>query len=184
MSIYLRNVFRFLLLVLIQVLLLNKIPLRWWATPGGIPPYTPYIYPLFILVLPFATPVWFLLIAGFAMGVTIDSFMDTGGIHAAACVLMAFLRTNVLTALLPKRISEYQSMSPSIKSMGWTPFLTYSAILLAIHHIFFYSIEIWGFQSIGYLLVKIIISLVTSLIFVILYSLFFSSSINTVYYEK
>jgi rod shape-determining protein MreD len=184
MSIYLRNVFRFILLVLIQVLLLNKIPLRWWANPGGIPPYTPYIYPLFILVLPLSTPVWFLLIASFTMGITIDSFMDTGGMHAAACVLMAFLRTNVLTALLPKRLSEYQNMSPNIKSMGWTPFLTYSAILLAIHHVSFYILEIWGFQSMGYLLLKMFISLLTSLVFVALYSLFFSSSINTVYYEK
>ncbi|MFA6058395.1 MAG: rod shape-determining protein MreD [Taibaiella sp.] len=184
MSIYLRNVFRFILLVLIQVLLLNKIPLRWWATPGGIPPYTPYIYPLFILLLPFSTPMWFLLVSSFAMGITVDTFMDTGGIHAAACVLMAFLRTNVLRALLPKRLSEYQNMSPNIKSMGWTPFLTYSAILLAIHHILFYIIEIWSFESIGYLLLKIIISLITSLVFVALYSLFFSSSINTVYHEK
>src|SRR6478609_515542 len=104
MSIYLRNAFRFILLVLIQVLLLNKIFLIWWTAPGGIPPYVPYIYPLFILLLPFATPVWFLLIAGFAMGVTVDMFMDTGGMHAAACVLMAFLRTIVLESLLPKRL--------------------------------------------------------------------------------
>jgi len=184
MSIYLRNILRFILLVLIQVLLLNKIPLRWWATPGAIPPYTPYIYPLFILLLPLSTPVGFLLVISFTMGITMDTFMDTGGLHAAACVLMAFLRTNVLTALLPKRISEYQNMSPNIKSMGWTPFLTYAAILLAIHHVAFYLLEIWSLHSIGYLLIKVIISLATSLVFVILYSLFFSSSINTVYYDN
>ncbi len=184
MSIYLRNVLRFILLVLIQVLLLNKIPLRWWTTPGGLPPYIPYIYPLFILLLPLSTPVPFLLIISFTMGITIDTFMDTGGIHAAACVLMAFLRTNVLTLLLPKRLSEYQNMSPNIKSMGWTPFLTYAAILLALHHVVFYVIEIWSFHSIGYMLLKIIVSLLTSLLFVTLYSLFFSSSISTVYYDN
>ncbi|WP_118972105.1 rod shape-determining protein MreD [Taibaiella koreensis] len=184
MSIYLRNVFRFILLVLIQVLLLNKIPLRWWSNPGGLPPYTPYIYPLFILLLPLSTPVPFLLIVSFTMGITIDAFMDTGGMHAAACVLMAFFRTNVLTLLLPKRIAEYQNMSPNTKSMGWTPFMTYAAILLALHHVFFYIIEIWSFHSIGYMLMKILISLLTSLVFVALYSLFFSSSIGTVYYDK
>jgi hypothetical protein len=185
MSIYLRNIFRFSLLVLIQVLLLNKIPLRWWATPGGMPPYTAYIYPLFILLLPFATPVWFLLIAAFCMGVTVDTFMTTGGMHAAACVLMAFFRTSVLEALLPKRMEEFKFMSPNVKSMGWTPFMTYAAILLAVHNVFFYILEIWSFHSIGYMFFKIIISLVTSLVFVALYSLFFSSSINTIYnYEK
>src|SRR6218665_3537297 len=112
MSIYLRNVIRFILLVLIQVLLLNKIPLRWWASPGAIPPYTPFIYPLFILLLPLSTPVWFMLLSGFALGITVDTFMDTGGMHAAACVLMAFMRTRVLTTLLPKRLSEYQNTAP------------------------------------------------------------------------
>ncbi len=184
MSIYLRNVLRFILLVLIQVLLLNKIPLRWWSNPGGLPPYTPYIYPLFILLLPLSTPVWFLLISSFLMGITMDSFMDTGGIHAAACVLMAFMRTYVLNTMLPKRLSEYQNMSPGTKSMGWTPFMTYAAILLAIHLVAFYIIEIWSFQSIGYMLVKIILSLITSLVFVALYSLLFSTSIGTVYYDK
>lgn len=184
MSIYLRNLLRYVLMVLIQVLLLNKIALRWWSSPGSLPPYTPFIYPLFILLLPLSTPVWFMLVAGFTMGITIDAFMDTGGMHAAACVLMAFLRTNVLTALLPKRLSEYQNMSPNIKSMGWTPFLTYAAILLAVHHVAFYILEIWGFASMGYMLLKIAMSLATSLLFVILYSLFFSSSISTVYYDN
>lgn len=184
MSIYLRNIFRFILLVLIQVLLLNKIPLRWWTNPGGLPPYTPFIYPLFILLLPFSTPVPFLLIISFVMGVTMDTFMNTGGIHAAACVMMAFVRANVLNLLLQKRLSEYQNMSPGIKAMGWTPFLTYAAILLAIHHVFFYIIEIWSLHSIAYMLLKMFLSLLTSLLFVILYSLFFSTSIGTVYYDK
>lgn len=184
MSIYLRNVLRFILLVLIQVLLLNKIALLWWSHPGSLPAYVPYIYPLFILLLPLSTPVPFLLIASFTMGITVDAFMDTGGMHAAACVLMAFFRTNVLTLLLPKRLSEYQNMSPNTRSMGWTPFMTYAAILLALHHVFFYIIEIWSFHSIGYMLMKILLSLVTSLVFVALYSLFFSSSISKVYYDK
>ena len=184
MSIYLRNIIRFILLVLIQVLLLNDIPLQWWSSPGGIPPYTPFIYPLFILLIPLSTHTSFLLLLAFLTGITIDSFMDTGGIHAASCVLMAFVRRRVLATLLPKRLSEYQNIAPNIKSMGWTPFLTYAGVLLAIHHTTYYIIEIWGFQSVGYLLLKIAISLLTSMVFVALYSLLFSSSINTAYYDK
>lgn len=184
MSIYLRNIIRFIFLVLIQVLLLNKIPLRWWTAPGSLPPYTPFIYPLFLLLLPLSTPVWVMLLSGFALGITVDTFMDTGGMHAATCVLVAFLRTRILTTLLPKRLSEYQNTAPNIKSMGWTPFLTYSVVLLAIHHIVYYITEIWNFQSVGYLLLKVLVSLITSMLFVILYSLLFSSSINTTYYDK
>ncbi len=183
MSIYLRNVLRFVFLVLIQVLILNKIPLRWWANPSGFPPYTPFIYPLFLLLLPISTPGSLLLIAGFVMGITIDSFMDTGGIHAFACVLMAFARTRILTMLMPKRLSEYAQAAPNVKSMGRTPFFTYAAILLFIHHFVYYILEIWGMHQVGYLLIKVGASLVTSILFVILYSLIFSSSINKIYYD-
>ena len=183
MSIYLRNIFRFILLILIQVLILNFIPLMLPENTPGIPPFIPYIYPLFLLLLPISTPVWFIMIAGFFLGITMDSFMDTGGIHAMACVVLAFSRTKVLATLLPKRLAEYKNASPNIKTMGWSPFLTYAAILLLIHNVVFYIVEIWSFQSIGYLLFKILASLITSMIFVILYTLLFSKSINTNYYE-
>jgi rod shape-determining protein MreD len=166
------------MLVAIQALLLNKISLRWWASPSnGFPPFTPFIYPLFLLLLPLTTPVWFMLTAGFIMGITMDAFMDTGGIHAVACVLLAYLRTNVLTALMPKRLSEYANITPSVKSMGWTPFLTYASVMLLIHHVTYFVIEIWNFQSVGYLLLKILATLITSILFVALYALLFSSSI-------
>lgn len=182
MSIYLRNIIRFILLLLIQVLLLNHIPLQWWATPG-FPPYTPFIYPLFLLLLPFSTPKWFLLIAGFSIGICMDAFMDTGGMHAAACVLLAFSRPKILALLLPKRLSEYKNTAPNVRSIGWSPFLTYCAVLLLIHNSLFYLIEIWSFSGLGYLFIKILLSLATSMIFVVIYMFLFSKSINTNYYE-
>lgn len=183
MSIYLRNIVRFLILILIQVLVLNYIPLIWPSTNVGVPPFSPFLYPLFLLLLPISTPVWFLLISGFFLGITMDTFMDTGGIHAMACVLLAFSRTKVLATLLPKRLSEYKGSAPNIKTMGWSPFLTYTGILLLIHNLLYYIIEIWSFQSIGYLLLKITASFVISMVFVILYALLFSRSINTNYFE-
>lgn len=178
MSIYLRNFLRFLLLLLIQALLLNKLSQSWWASPGELPSFIPFIYPLFILLLPVATPTWFMLVAGFITGVTADAFMDTGGMHAVTCVLIAFVRLPLLTMLLPRRIADYGLATPSPKTLGgWTPFLTYTIVLLLIHHIAYFIIEIWSFRSIGYLLLKILITLVTSVIFVILYTLLFSKSL-------
>lgn len=184
MSIYLRNALRFIMLILIQVLILNTISLRWWSNPGGIPPYVPFVYPLFILILPLSTPTWFVLVSSFFLGLSIDTFSDTGGMHAAACVLMGFARTSVLSLLLPKRLSEYQNMTPNAQSMGWTPFLTYASILLAIHHVFFFLLEVWSLSSILYLLLKVVLTLVTSIIFTLLYTFLFSKSISTTYYDK
>lgn len=178
MSTYVRNFLRFCLLVILQVLILNKITLRWWSQPSGFPVFVPYVYPLFILLLPFEISVSSLLILGFITGLTIDSFSNTAGMHACATVLLAYLRTNVLNALLPKNLSEYPNQSPSVKNMGWMPFLVYSSFLLIIHHAVFFSIELWSVSNIGYLLLKILASTVTSLLFIIAYLLLFTKQVS------
>lgn len=174
MSIYLRNFLRFCVLVLLQVLLLNKIPLRWWSQPAGFPVFIPLVYPLFILLLPFETPVVLLLLLAFVMGFTMDTFCNTPGMHAAACVLMAYLRTNVLNSLLPKHLSEYHNQSPNVKNMGWMPFLTYAFFLVLVHHALFFSVELWSLSNIGYLLIKIFASSLTTMIFILVYLLLFT----------
>ncbi len=174
MNVYLKNILRFCIIILLQVLILNKITLRWWNEPSGFPIFIPYVYPLFILLLPFETPVWALLIMGFLLGVSIDSFMNTAGMHAFATILLAYLRTNVLSALLPRNLSEYAGQQPSIKSMGWMPFLVYSSFLIVLHHLVFFTIELWNFSNIGFLMLKVLASSVTSMLFIIVYLLLFT----------
>lgn len=174
MSIYLKNFLRFCIILLIQVLILNKITLRWWSQPIGFPVFIPYLYPLFILLLPFEVSVAALLLCGFVLGLTMDMFMNTAGMHACATVLIAYLRTNVLSALLPKNLIEYPNQSPGVKNMGWIPFLVYSAFLIVIHHTVFFTVELWSFSNLGYLALKILASSVTSLLFIIAYLLLFT----------
>lgn len=166
---------RFIAIILFQMLVLNKITLRWWAQPAGFPVFVPYIYPLFILLLPLRMPVWQTLMLGFCTGITVDIFMNTAGMHAFATVLMAWLRLNVLTALLPKNMVEYANQSPGVKNLGWLPFIVYSGFLLLIHHAAFFTIEFWSFANAGILLMKIFASASTSLLLVIAYLLLFTS---------
>lgn len=174
MSQYIKYVVQFFLLLLVQVLLLNNVTLNWWMQPGGFPVFTPYIYPLFLLLIPFEAPVWLLLVVGFICGCIVDSFMNTPGMHAFAMVLIAYLRTNVLLALLPKNMKEYHQLSPSVKTMGWPPFLTYSAFLILMHHASFFIIELWSMSNIGYLLLKIVASTLTTMLLIAVYLLLFS----------
>lgn len=178
MSVYLRNFLRFWLIVLIQVFLLNKITLRWWAEPAFFPIFIPYVYPLFILLLPFETPVWLLLILGLGMGLTIDTFMNTAGMHAFALIFIAYLRTNVLSALLPKNLVEYPNQSPNVKNMGWIPFLTYAGFLIVIHHFLFFALQMWSLANFGILLLKVVASALTSMLFVIAYLLLFTRQVS------
>ena len=175
MSIYLKNIIRFIFILLIQVLILNKITLQWWAQPTGFPVFIPYIYPLFILLLPFETPVAVMLLAGFVCGLSVDAFMNTAGMHAFATVLIAYFRINVLNALLPKNISDYSGQTPSVLNMGWIPFIIYVSFLIVMHHAAFFTIELWSLSNIGYLLLKILASSATAVLFVLAYVLLFTS---------
>ena len=89
-----RNIIRFMVLVLVQILVLNNIQVSGYIVP--------HIYILFILLLPFETPRWLLLIAAFALGITVDLFTQTHGMHAAATVFIAFLRPWVLEMSAPR----------------------------------------------------------------------------------
>ncbi|NDC40669.1 MAG: rod shape-determining protein MreD [Chitinophagia bacterium] len=176
MNIYLKNLFRFIIILLLQVFVLNRITLHWFTEPAGAL-FVPFIFPLFILLLPFETPVWALLLLGFGSGFTVDAFMMTGGMQAAATVLMAYLRTNVLTALMARPLQEYADQQPSIKTMGWLPFLVYSGFLLLVHHIVYFSLESWSFSGFGPLLLKIGASFLTSMLFILVYVLLFTRQV-------
>ena len=100
--------------------------------------------------------------------------MNTAGMHAAAAVLIAYLRTNVLVALLPRNLSDYDNQHPSIKTMGWMPFLVYSLFLFIIHDFIYFTIELWNISNIGFLLLKVTASTITSMLFIIVYLLLFT----------
>ena len=173
MNVYLKNILRFCIIIILQVFILNKITLHWFTEPAGAL-FIPFIYPLYILLLPFETPVWVLLFLGFGLGVTVDAFMTTAGIHACATVLIAYLRTNVLNALMPRNLSEYINQQPSVKNMGWMPFLVYSGFLIILHHLVYFTIESWSFAGFGSLLLKVAASFITSMLFIIVYILLFT----------
>ena len=81
----------FVSLVLIQVLILNQIQL------GGF--INPYIYILFVILLPLSAPRYAVMLLGFVLGLTIDVFMNSLGIHAAATVFIAYLRPLVIRSI-------------------------------------------------------------------------------------
>ena len=133
MSIYLKNFLRFCLLLLLQVAVLNKVHLRWWAEPLGFPVFVPMLYPLAYLLLPFNTPKWILYVLAYVGGSCVDLFSNTPGMHALSLLFMVGIRGLVLALLLPKNIEEYGGQTPSERNMLWLPFISYCALSLFIH---------------------------------------------------
>ncbi len=129
-----RHTVWFLVLVVSQVLVFNNI-----GFAGLINPF-PYIYLLLILPDSFKGVVALLL--GFLYGLTIDMFMDTGGMHASACSLLVFVRPFILQNI--SSVDGYgETMTPSAKQQGISWFVSYAAILIGIHHLWLFYFEIF-----------------------------------------
>jgi len=154
-----RNILRFIALLLIQVLLLNNIQFSGF--------FNPYMYVLFILLLPFETPNWVLLVSAFVLGLSIDLFSNTMGMHTSATVFMAYLRPHVLKIIAPR--DRYETGSyPRIYYYGLTWFLKYSIILIFAHHFFLFYIEVFRFSGFFTTLTRVILSSIFSILFVVL----------------
>lgn len=148
MSNLLKNIIRFCLFILVQVFILDKVPLLHQFIK-------PYLYFLFILWLPFNLPRFWLMLVAFIFGMTMDYFAGTPGLHAAPCVLIAYLRPFILNILLPQEKTEFSYAEPSIKSLGFAPYSVYVLLLTFIHHAFLIFIEWMEFGNIVFFLGKV-----------------------------
>ncbi len=165
MSELLKNIIRGILLILLQVFVLNKILVHEYVTP--------YLYILFVLLLPFQLPRWALLFCGLLLGLCLDMFMNTEGMHAAACVLMAYLRPFVMNLFSPQGGFELVKKTPSVRTMGWRPFMLYAAVLTFVHHLLFFVLEIFDFHFLFYMAFKVALSTILTLVLVLLWEMLF-----------
>ncbi len=135
----LANILRFLLLILLQVLVLDHLDVAYGFV-------VPYLYILFLLMLPIELPAWAQLVTGALTGLVMDLFSSTPGMHMSACVVMMYARLNLLRLLAPREGYEF-GMRPTIPRMGLAWFLTYSGLLIMIHHLWLFFIELHRFDS-------------------------------------
>jgi len=151
-------------LVFIQVFLLKNITLYDLATP--------YLYILFILLLPFETPNVLLYVLSFAMGIVIDAFYDTPGLHAAACVLLAFVRILFISITVQKEGFDNEP-EPTLGIMGFRWFFMYALILTSIHHFFLLNLEVFRLSEIQYTFGRFVLSSVFTVFLMLISGLLF-----------
>ncbi len=167
MSTIVKTIFRFILLILVQVFVLDKIRLHQMVTP--------YLYFLFILWLPFSINRTTLMILAFILGFTLDSFHHQPGFHAAACVLMAYIRPFIINILIPQEGAETNYEEPSFKSMGgMLPYLIYCGILIFLHNAWLFLLEAWQFADFWYFFLNTISSTIIGLLLILITDLLFS----------
>jgi rod shape-determining protein MreD len=159
-----RNIIRFLILVIIQVFVLNKIQLNGYINP--------YIYVLFILLLPVDVPKWQLLLWSFLLGLCIDFFSGQLGMHAGASVFMAFLRPGVIRTIGSKEDAEV-GLEPNLNNFGFLWFITYSSILVFLHHLLLFFLEVFRFNEVFPTLLKVLVSTFVSVTLILIIELLF-----------
>ncbi len=163
-----KNILRFILLVFMQVLIIQNINLSGYII------LLPYV--MIILMMSFETPKLVVLFTSFLLGVCIDYFYDSSGLHASACTIMGFARYYVLKYVAPRDGYDV-GVKPTVEDMGLEWFIRYAGTLILIHHFFLFYLEIFRFSEFFYTLLRVILSSIgtLSLIYLIQF-LFFSNN--------
>lgn len=149
----------FVLLVLLQVLLLDNIQFSGYVNP--------YVYLMFILLLPIEIPSWLLLILSFATGLIIDFFTGSPGMHTSATVFAGFIRPYALRIIAPR--DGYESgLDPSMVNYGFRWFFTYTLLMVLIHHTALFYLEVFRFAEFFRTMLRVLLSSLFSITFILL----------------
>ena len=145
----------FIGLVMLQVLLLNNIEI------AGV--INPFLYVYLIIALPIHTNRISLIFTGFFLGLVIDAFSNTWGIHAMATTLVAFLRPYIFRIVSTQE--EMDKVMPRFRTMG-VNYVKYIVLMVFIHHLTLFLLEAFSFQYIGVVILKTLVSFVITILLI------------------
>lgn len=149
----------FILLLMSQVLLFNNIQFSGYVNP--------YVYLLFILLLPVEIPAWLLLFLSFGTGLIMDFFSGSPGMHSSATLFAGFVRPYILRNISPRDGYEPHA-EPSMVIYGFRWFLIYTLLVILVHHTILFYLEVFRFTDFFRTLLRIILSSVFSITFILL----------------
>lgn len=154
----LKQISSFLLLLLLQILIFNNINVWGYLNP--------YVYVLFILMLPMNYSRASVLVLAFIMGFCVDIFENSGGIHIAASVFLGWIRRPLLRVATQKRGVDFENLR--IGRLSFSNFALYTILGVFIHHFLLFLIESYRLADIGTVMVRTLVSTTFTFIFVIL----------------
>ncbi|MFK7900414.1 MAG: rod shape-determining protein MreD [Cyclobacteriaceae bacterium] len=152
-----KYIIRFILLVLLQVVVFKELVLFNTAMC--------FIYIAFLITIPLNIGRGYTLLLGFFLGITIDMFYNTGGVHAFACVFVAYMRPFILFKVAGEEVLEKGVIIP-MDTLNWRDTVLYSLLMISLHHVVLLFTASFSFNLFFFTLLKIIVSTVfTSFIF-------------------
>jgi rod shape-determining protein MreD len=162
-NIVLRIILSFIGLVLLQVLVCSNINFL-----GEI---NPYVYVLFIILYPVTNNRLLFIFLSFFIGYTVDIFLDSGGVHAAASVAIAYIRPLFLKFSFG---AAYDYQSIKFSNIDFSRRLIYFLLLIVIHHLILFSLVVFDKTKAVLILQQTVYSSSFTLILSLLFSSLFS----------
>lgn len=162
-SVTLNSILRFVSLVLLQGLVLNHVNFLGYINP--------YPYILFVALFPINNNRTLFIFLAFLLGLSVDFFTDSGGIHAAASVTIAYIRPPILKFSFG---TIYDNQTIKFNQIDLGSRMVYFSILALFHHLILFSLEVFNFSDIILILKKTLFSSIFTIILCTLFSILFS----------
>lgn len=148
----------FVSLVLVQVLIFNQVQF------GGF--FNPYVYILFVILLPLSTPRYLVLILAFILGFIIDVFSNSLGVHSAATVFIAYMRPLIIRIISNRE--DDKSDYPGLHQNKLIWFVSYVVFMVLLHHLLLFYLEVYTFANFLNTLFRVVLSSLFSIIVIVL----------------
>ncbi|VAW11278.1 Rod shape-determining protein MreD [hydrothermal vent metagenome] len=160
---YIINIIRFALLVLVQVLVFNRLNFFGFINP--------MVYILFLYWYPIKQNRAVFIGLSFLLGLSIDFFSDTMAINAASTITIAYLQPAITRFVFGV---NYEFQSFKLGNATKVQQFTFLALLIVVHHLVFFTLEIFSFANLLLILKKTFYISLTTLILCLLFSSLFS----------
>ncbi|TDE31197.1 rod shape-determining protein MreD [Flavobacterium ranwuense] len=151
------NIFRFILLLAVQIIIFNNMTFLGYISPF------PYI--LFIILYPVNGNKSGLVVASFLLGLIMDMFSNSGGIHATACLVLAYVRPSIFKFAFGLSY-EYQTVK--LNDVLTPERFSFILLSVVIHHFTLFLLEAFQFSFIFDILIRTLLSTVFTIIICII----------------
>lgn len=155
-----KQIGRYFLVMLLQVLLFDQLQLLGVCHP--------YIYILCLLMMPITLPHSADMIIGAVVGLIMDIFCNSLGVHTASCIFIMFIRPYLIGAIVNDKDRLNEQIT--LRTLGMEALLKYTVILVLAHHLIVFLLAAWSWSHIGFVLMETIVSSLITISIIIGYN--------------
>ena len=155
-----KQIGRYFLVMLLQVLLFDQLQLLGVCHP--------YIYILCLLMMPITLPHSADMIIGAVVGLIMDIFCNSLGVHTASCIFIMFIRPYLIGAIVNDKDRLNEQIT--LRTLGMEALLKYVVILVLAHHLLVFLLAAWSWSHIGFVLMETIVSSLITISIIIGYN--------------